>query len=494
MLLLPPPSSYRPEHITAEDMQVYEVRRAIVAQFGFLGFCMVYLPHYFYLEPAVFHAEMAQEIERWENRMLEIIGGRGTAKSVYGSLAFVLYAALEKADLYPFIIPIADTGTQAGVNIANIKEELENNELIRHDYGRAKLNEPVTDSTPERDKIGRPLESEEEWQAKNMLLANGVRILARSRGQKVRGLRHREHRPKLIVVDDPEDNEWVQKKNNRNKTARWMQGEVIPALDELVGRLIVIGNFLHDDAIMMRLKKTKQFKVMEYPLIKDGFVLWPAMYPTQAAIDKKRELMGEVAWMREMLLKAVPEEGQEVYPKDIHYYDREPTDSPLSITAHGVDLAISTEASADYTTDVCGRVRYVDDYPRIYIQPHSMNAHIDFHQTMQYFVGMPNKGSHLFFVEDVAYQKAALQELERRGVPVTAIHPTKDKRARLRVASIFIKNGTVLFPRTGCEDLLQQIFGFGTEEHDDLVDGLTNLIIGLVDAGLDPQRVVGIDM
>jgi hypothetical protein len=40
-----------------------------------------------------------------------------------------------------------------------------------------------------------------------------------------------------------------------------------------------------------------------------------------------------------------------------------------------------------------------------------------------------------FFVEAVAYQQAAIEELERRAFAVTAMHPIKDKRARLRVAA-----------------------------------------------------------
>jgi len=35
-------------------------------------------------------------------------------------------------------------------------------------------------------------------------------------------------------------------------------------------------------------------------------------------------------------------------------------------------------------------------------------------------------------------------------------------------------DGTVLFPRTGCEELLQEVFGLGTEAHDDLVDALAS--------------------
>jgi len=35
------------------------------------------------------------------------------------------------------------------------------------------------------------------------------------------------------------------------------------------------------------------------------------------------------------------------------------------------------------------------------------------------------------------------------------------------------------FPRAGSEQLLNQLFGFGAEKHDDLVDALVNLILGL---------------
>jgi len=42
------------------------------------------------------------------------------------------------------------------------------------------------------------------------------------------------------------------------------------------------------------------------------------------------------------------------------------------------------------------------------------------------------KGANLFFVEDVGYQKAAIQEMERSMLPVVPIKPTTDKRSRLR--------------------------------------------------------------
>jgi len=50
-------------------------------------------------------------------------------------------------------------------------------------------------------------------------------------------------------------------------------------------------------------------------------------------------------------------------------------------------------------------------------------------------------------------QQAAIDGLERRTFSVQAMHPIKDKRARLRVAARYIKLGGAKFPRTGCEQL-----------------------------------------
>lgn len=451
-------------------------------------FCMIYLSHHFYREPATYHAEMISNLDNDSIPRLLIVGHRGSAKSTFASLAYVLYAALEKPELYPFIVPISDTSTQSAINIANIKTELEGNELLKNDYGKLEFGK-VTDPVPEP-----TFETDEDWQARNMILSNGVRILARSRGQKIRGLKHRQHRIKLAILDDVEDTVWVKTRENRNTTDRWMRGEVMGAMDETGGRIVAIGNWLHEDALMARLKRLAQFKTLEYPLIKEisgqEYVMWPALYPTQKSLDIKQEEMGEVAWMREMLMKIIPEEGQEVKPEDIHYYDEAPDPEQRGgIKGHGVDLAISTKETADFTTDVEGHVHYEDGKPKIYVQPNPLEAHLDFYHTMEYFKGKP-RGTHLWFVEKVAYQLAAIQEMERASMAVVAIQPIADKRSRLRVAARYIKNGTVVFPRKGCEKLISQLLNFGNEDHDDLVDGLVNLILGAVAEGLDIRKVV----
>jgi phage terminase large subunit-like protein len=59
----------------------------------------------------------------------------------------------------------------------------------------------------------------------------------------------------------------------------------------------------------------------------------------------------------------------------------------------------------------------------------------------------------------------------------------------LRVAARYIKNGTVKFPRTGCETLLRQVLGFGAEKHDDLVDALVWMILGVAGDAIEQPKV-----
>jgi hypothetical protein len=109
-----------------------------------------------------------------------------------------------------------------------------------------------------------------------------------------------------------------------------MRGNVLPLIDEHNGRCVIIGNWLHTDGLMARLKNTGIFKVMEFPLLREGEgteverCTWKAKYPTPEAIDAKRNELGDIGFGREMLLQAVPEEGQDVLPEDIHYWMSRP--------------------------------------------------------------------------------------------------------------------------------------------------------------------------
>ena len=96
-------------------------------------------------------------------------------------------------------------------------------------------------------------------------------------------------------------------------------------MDEQTGRVVLIGNWLHTDGLMARLKNTGIFKVLEFPLLREGDgtefdrCTWKAKYPSQAAIDATRDELGDIGFRREMLLQVVPEEGQDFQVRFIQF-------------------------------------------------------------------------------------------------------------------------------------------------------------------------------
>lgn len=457
------------------------VRKEMVRQGGLLGWCIVYLPHYFTVEPADFHFLLAMVLESdlQEDELIEIIGFRGSAKSTFASLGVPLYLALEGKQ--KFIVLGGDTTTQTKMNLENIRYELETNERIIEDYGIA--------FDPDRN-----------WSTERLLLGSGTLIMGRSRGQKMRGLRHRQYRPQVVIVDDPEDLEWVKKKENRDKTERWFNSEVIPAQQEDKSKLILIGNLLHRDALMMRVKKSKSadgtplFKCLEFPLIhkKTKQVTWPGKYPTPEAIQRqKSKVRSATTWAREYLLKIVSEGDQVVKEEQIQRYPvellskRNDEDGTLMHPpldgGVGNDLAISEKQTADFTAMVSGVRVKIGERVHILIKPNPVNERMGFDATLKKAVKVnaPMPYGTKWYVEDVGYQKAAIEKMKKEGLPVYPMRPIADKKARFEAVSPFIIDGTVLFPQTGCEELIEQIIGFGTEEHDDLLDALVYLIMGM---------------
>ena len=131
-------SQPNPPPILDSFYESYDARRESAKTL--LGFSLVYLSGYFSDPPATFHPELIHALEDDALKRLLIIGFRGSGKSTFGSLALPLWAALEHPEKFPFIILVSDSTRQATLNISAIKYELENNLLIKQDYGEIKGN------------------------------------------------------------------------------------------------------------------------------------------------------------------------------------------------------------------------------------------------------------------------------------------------------------------------------------------------------------------
>lgn len=338
---------------------------------------------------------------------------------------------------------------------------------------------------------------------------NNARITVASVDQSIRGIRHYENRPDLIICDDVEDINSTKHRDSRNKTYQWLKSEVIPAGDRNT-RLIIVGNLLHEDSLLMRLKEEKEKDIIDgdflfFPLIDNkGICLWPGKYPTKNDIEMERKKVGnEITWQQEYLLKIVPSEDQAIYPEWINYYDKIPEKMEVfgGYKSHlevriGIDPAISQSDIADYTAMVPGLLFETENGYKIYILPKIVNKKLNFPETVETCKIMYESYKKDFdivklVVEDVAYQKALPQQLRADGVPnvMTASPGRQDKRSRLVLTANLIKTGQVLFPREGAEELIQQIVHFGVEKHDDLADAFVNVVNSLLEHCPNPPRI-----
>lgn len=436
-------------------------------------FLSCYLPHYARLPSAPFHYELSRDLDDDNVDLLEIIGFRDSAKSVYAGLAFPFRLACtgEKR----FIVIINDTRDQVELTMSNIRYEIENNEHIKRDFPDLKI---------------------KEWSKFNVVLSNGVRIIGRSRGQNIRGIRHRQTRPDCIILDDPENLKQVEKKKTRDNTEKWFNAEVMPVKAQFGAKVVVIGNYLHDDGFIARLSKNPNFKVKKICVVDENNIpMWLAKYPTKAFLEKKKVDVGNVSWTREYMLKPIVSEDQPIKAEDIKYYPLSLINNrdeygkrAITILDSGVgnDLAISENETADFTAMVGGfKVKFInepDTPPKILILPNPINRQMGFDKTVKQAKKLNETLPHgtKWYVEGVQYQYAAIQTFKLKGISAIPMRPVGDKKARLESIAPFVIDGTVLFAETGCEDLINQILAFGSTEHDDLVDAFVYLIMGML--------------
>jgi len=447
------------------------VVRQSVARQSHLMFFHLYFPHYVKYEIAEFQKDIFRITEDLSNKLACIVAFRGSGKSTIVTFSYSLWAILG-IQSKKFVLIVCRTQAQARQQMTNIKSELENNKYLRSDLG------------PFQEEAGG------EWASSSIVFKNtGARIMVASLEQSIRGIRHHEYRPDLIILDDVEDVNSTKTYESRQKTFEWYTREIVP-LGDMETRILIVANLLHDDSLVMRLRdkivrKELKGEFRMFPLLdEDGKCLWPGKFDTQEKIEELHQsTASELAWQQEYILNPVTDETRVVHTEWLQYYDRIPEpkqgDEPVIYT--GVDIAMSLKDTADYTAMVSARVIGRGKDMKIYILPNPVNERLSFPDMTQRIHSIHrahgNSQYNKIFVEDVQAQNLLVQDLQRQSLPVTGVRPQGDKRERLALASKFIFNGTVLFPSRGAEELIRQLVGFGLERHDDLADAFSMLIL-----------------
>ena len=332
--------------------------RRKIAQWSHPLFNAIYLPRP--LEVAAPMADFQKEIFKLtEDKKIElavIAGFRGCGKTSLCTISFPIWAVL--SNQAHFVVIVSKTINQVRSHFANLKRQLEENPLLKNDFG--------------------PFDQDsDEWGAYAITSKKyDARIIAISTDQAVRGALFKHYRPDLIICDDIEDLQSTKTQESRDKIFNWFNSEIVP-LGVHHTRIFVLGNFLHEFSLVGRLMNQIETKERDgvakrYPLLNEkGVCLWPGMYPNAEVIEAKRRKIGDDAvWSREYLLTIISGQDKLVPYSWIHHYNpNDPAPEGYSYigTWSAADLAISTNNGSDYTAIVSAKF-YVkgDDIKGIY--------------------------------------------------------------------------------------------------------------------------------
>jgi hypothetical protein len=208
------------------------------------------------------------------------------------------------------------------------------------------------------------------------------------------------------------------------------------------------------------------------------------MYPTSGSIESQRKFVGERVWEQEYLLHILDINSQIFRTEDFHYYDKLPLcdrEIMFELNAVSIDPAFSEKESADYTAMVTGKVYIRNGKREIYILPFPVNEKMDpmkiISRAKILAASLGDKYETLFYVENTAAQVILSKSLSKEGLRADEFKTgNMSKYERMLMASSWIKEGRVLFPRTGCEQLIKQVIYLG-KGHDDLADSISCLIL-----------------
>jgi len=443
-------------------------------------FGKVVMPNMFTVDSPDFHHEVGSILLDENEKQINIIAPRGHAKSSIVGGVFPLYHIL--FDKGPkLIVLVSRTQDHAIKLLGTIKDALDYSDQLKSVFGYWGMH------------------SAKSWAKSEIILKDGSMIVCKGTGQQLRGIKHGNQRPTLIILDDPEDENNTKTSEAMEQNLRWLLQSAVPSLDPVKGRLAVIGTPIHQRCIVETLKDMKGWLNRCYkPDMAGGKALWEAWQPIKKLVQKKDELssIGRVSvFYREYLCEVVGDEDQLFKEEYLQSYEGTITTndngSYLKITKLnnkktykerpvnvfiGIDPASSTRQTADFSTIVPVAVdkegnRFVLPYFRKRVSPMVLaNNIIEYAKLYK-----PTKTR----IESVGYQEMLREyvrdKCEEEGMFISGLeikeNPRNSKSARLETMEPVFAQKKV-FIESSMEDLKNELLLYPRSKHDDLLDGM----------------------
>ncbi len=198
---------------------------------------------------------------------------RGHAKSTNLTFKGTMHAVLYEYKHYPILI--SDSSEQAEGFLDNIRVEFEENAAIIEDFGFLP------------GKV---------WRSNVLVTKSNIKLEAIGSGKKIRGRKHRNWRPDLIILDDVENDENVRTPDQRAKLDNWFKKAVSKAGDDYTD-IIYIGTLLHYDSLLANTLKNPAYRAIKYKAVisfseaDSLWQQWTEIYTDLANDGREREAL-----------------------------------------------------------------------------------------------------------------------------------------------------------------------------------------------------------
>ena len=452
-----------------EEQERYAEEEAKALQMAYdsiVDFRKIYMPAPDDCEPAPFHYEWS-EILLHGRKHFATEAFRESGKSVLVIRAHSMYRLVFPSKNYDFIVIIMANQTLASARLKDLADDYLSNPKLCSNLVEVKKNNDKTFEVVVKDIYGKPI---------------NVRIDAYGKGSSVRGLLHGETRPKLIIIDDPQDLEDMTSDSVLEKDYNWFLSDIIFLGKKC--RIFMIGNNLGESCLIERVIANKQylgFETQKIPIMKDGKSTWEGKYTVQF-IDEERNTYEKIhkidIWYRERMCQSMSPDSQifkEEYFKRFAWKNLRIRELNIYMT---VDLAISQKKTADYTAIMVVGVNKDNHW---FILDCSYGR-FDPTQTIDEIFKMVGKWSpQKVGVEKVAYQAAMShfleKEMPRRNMffTITQLKAQRKKEERISALQPRFTSGAVWIPENAGDwwnELSGEMLAFPNGIHDDLLDAL----------------------
>ena len=443
-------------------------------------FGKIVMPNMFTAPSPDFHYKISDVLRDKTEKQINIIAPRGHAKSSIVGGVFPMHHIMFDEGT-KLIVLVSRTQDHAVKLLGTIKDVFDYSESFRAVFGYWGQH------------------SARAWAKTEIELKDGTMIVCKGTGQQLRGIKHGNQRPTLIILDDPEDENNTKTSEAMESNLRWLLQSAVPSLDPKKGRLAVIGTPIHQRCIVETLKEMDGWKNMLFkPDLTNKVALWEEWQPIDKLIQKKKELesINRVSvFYREYMCEVVGDEDQLFQEGYLKYYDGdlifknnypfirfksiegEDIDKLVPVNVFmGVDPASSTRQTADFSTIVSVAVdnennRYVLPYMRKRATPLNLADKI-----IQYYkIYKPEKTR----IESVGYQEMLREYVKKKCedenifIPGLEIreNPRNSKSARLETMEPYFAMGKT-YIRKDMEELKDELLLYPRGKHDDLLDGL----------------------